>query len=78
MYTIESFAIKGYVGCFNNCNSPGPLRQLTGLTQAMATSQGAGALDMTYFILSNTMMTVEYCQDFCYALNFMYAGLDTG
>ena len=69
-------------GCYSNCvglKNSSTYRQLTGLNQTMATSQGAGTLALNgYAIQSLTMMTVEYCQDFCYTFGFAYAGLDTG
>ena len=44
----------------------------------MADSEGAGQLQYNYMIISSTMMTVEYCRDFCLTLNFSYAAIDSG
>ncbi len=71
-HNCNHFEIIDYIGCFPNCPT-----QLTGLTQSMADSEGAGQLLYSYFIKSSTM-TVEYCRDFCLTLNFSYAGLDGG
>ena len=69
------FKLKGYVGCFSDSD---PERQLTGLTQSMATSLNAGQLSLVYYVYSTTIMTISFCNYICFSFNFTYTGLNDG
>ena len=62
------------MGCFDDCTT----RQLTGLTQALLTSQGAGTIAFTYYAQGTPSMTVNYCESVCKTGNFKYAGINYG
>jgi hypothetical protein len=66
---------KDYVGCFFD---PLSNRQLTELTQDMATCLNLGTLKALYYVYSTTIMTISYCISICFSLEFKYAGLNYG
>ena len=71
---LKLYFKKDYVGCFDDYDN---LRQLSELTQSMASSLSAGALEFVYFIKS-TSMTISYCRNFCFNLQFIYSGINAG
>ena len=63
------------MGCFFD---PLSNRQLTELTQDMATCLNLGTLKALYYVYSTTIMTISYCISICFSLEFKYAGLNYG
>ncbi len=62
------------MGCFADLSTQ---RQLTELTQSMATSLNAGTLVASYFV-SSSLMTISYCISVCQSFNFEFAGINYG
>ena len=69
---IKNIFFKDYIGCYIDS-----IRQLTGLISSMLTSLSVGQIQFSYFVQINAM-TVSFCINLCYLLNFPYAGINGG